>query len=134
MKNMVITLILWLVWKAHPSVVICAAFWLSLIWMIHSKSLIRHPAGLIVLLGVVLNAVVTELNGGVMPVVGMPMYFQTASPIWQAAQTSNHLLVLADNASLHFFSIGDLTLIAGSSMLLLSKLYQRAGRVKADHA
>ena len=124
MRNMIVTLTLWLVWKAHPSVVVCAAFWLSLIWIIHSKSLIRHSAGLIVLLGVVLNAVVTELNGGVMPVVGMPKYFHTASPIWQAAQTSNHVLVLADKASLHFFSIGDLTLIAGTSMLLLAKLYQ----------
>jgi hypothetical protein len=124
MRNMIVTLALWLVWKAHPNVVVCAAFWLSVIWIIHSKSLIRHSAGLIVLLGVVLNAVVTELNGGVMPVVGMPMSFHTASPIWQAAQTSSHLIVLADNASLHFFSIGDLTLIAGASILLLAKLYQ----------
>ena len=121
---MMLTLTLWLVWKAHPSVVVCAAFWLSVIWIIHSKSLIRHFAGLIVLLGVVLNAVVTELNGGVMPVVGMTMSFHTASPIWQAAQTSSHLIVLADNASLNFFSIGDLTLITGASMLLLAKLYQ----------
>jgi hypothetical protein len=117
-------LTLWLIWKAHPGLVICAAFWLSVIWIIHSKSLTRHSAGLIVLLGVVLNAVVTELNGGVMPVVGIPKHFDTASPIWQAAQTNNHLLVLADNASLHFFSIGDLTLIAGALMLLLPKLFQ----------
>jgi hypothetical protein len=125
---MTITLILWLLWKAHPSVAICAAFWLSVIWMIRSKNLIRHSAGLIVLLGVVLNATVTELNGGVMPVVGMPTHFQAASPIWQGAGTSNHWLFLADHASLHFFSIGDFMLIGGASMFLLMKLCQKLAK------
>jgi hypothetical protein len=114
-------MILWLVWKAHPAVITCVAFWLSVIWIIHSKNLFRHVAGMAVLLGVALNATVTELNGGVMPVVGMPMHFQPASPVWQAAHTSNHLLFLADNASLHFFSIGDLALIGGTAMFLLAK-------------
>jgi hypothetical protein len=39
---MMLTVILWLLWKAHPNVAICAAFWLSAIWMIRSKHLIRH--------------------------------------------------------------------------------------------
>jgi hypothetical protein len=127
-KNMIVTLTLWLLWKAHPGVVVCAAFWLSVIWIIRSKSLIRHSAGAIVLLGVVLNATVTELNGGVMPVVGMPMHFQAASPIWQAAQTSNHLLILADRASLYFFSIGDLAVIGGTAMFVLAKLHQKLAK------
>ena len=122
---MTITLTLWLLWKAYPSVAICAAFWLSVIWMIRSKNLIRHSTGLVVLLGVVLNATVTELNGGVMPVVGMPMHFRVASPIWQEAGTSHHLLVLADHASLHFFSIGDFILMIGASMFLLNKLCRK---------
>lgn len=125
---MIVTLTLWLLWKAHPGVVVRAAFWLSVIWIIRSKILIRHPAGAIVLLGVVLNATVTELNGGVMPVVGMPIYFQAASPIWQAAQTSNHLLILADHAALHFFSIGDLALIGGAAMFVLAKLHQKLAK------
>lgn len=125
---MIVTLILWLIWKAHPDVVVCAAFWLSVVWILHSKKVTSYPAGIIVLLGVVLNAMVTELNGGVMPVVGMPMYFRTASPIWQAAQTSSHLLMLADNSSLDFFSSGDLALIIGISMFVLAKLYQKLAR------
>jgi hypothetical protein len=67
-------------------------------------------------------------TGGVMPVVGMPTYFRAASPIWQAAETSNHWLFLADHASLHFFSIGDFMLIGGASMFILTKLYQKLAR------
>jgi hypothetical protein len=122
---MILTLTLWLLWKAHPGVVVCAAFWISVVWILHSKKVTRYPAGAIILLGVVLNAAVTELNGGVMPVVGMPMHFQEASPIWQAAQTSNHLLILADHASICFFSIGDLVLIGGTAMFVLAKLHQK---------
>ena len=121
----ILTFILWLVWKVHPGVAICAAFWLCVIWIIHSKRLIRYSAGSVVLLGVTLNALVTEWNGGVMPVVGMPRYFRAASPIWQAAHSSNHLLLLADHASLHFFSIGDLALVSGGSMFILLQLYQK---------
>jgi hypothetical protein len=98
------------------------------VWILHSKKVTRYPAGAIVLLGVVLNATVTELNGGVMPVVGMPLYFQAASPIWQVAQTSNHLLILADHSSLYFFSIGDLALIGGGAMFLLAKLNQKLAK------
>jgi len=118
---MVLVMILWLLWKAHPGVAICSAFWLSVIWVIRSKNLTDHPSGLVVLLGVLLNAIVTGLNDGVMPVVGMALHVRPASPIWQPAQASNHLLFLADLASLHFFSIGDLTLIGGTSMLLFAK-------------
>ncbi len=125
---MILTLTLWLIWKAHPGVVVCAAFWLSVVWILHSKRVTRYPAGTIVVLGAVLNATVTELNGGVMPVVGMPMHFRAASPIWQAAQTSNQLLILADHASLHFFSIGDLALIGGTSMFVLAKLYRKLAK------
>jgi hypothetical protein len=125
---MIVTLTLWLLWKADPGVVVCAAFWLSVVWILHSKKVTRYPAGAIVLMGVVLNATVTELNGGVMPVVGMPLYFHAASPIWQAAQTSNHLLILADHSSLYFFSIGDLALIGGAAMFLLAKLHQKLAK------
>ena len=125
-----LALILWLVWKAHPDVVICTAFWLSVIWFIHSKQLTRRSGGSFVLLGVVLNALVTEANGGVMPVIGMPTHFRPASPIWQAAGTNNHLLLLADHTWLHFFSIGDLALIGGASMFILVKLYHKLGAVR----
>jgi hypothetical protein len=126
------TLALWLLWKAHPDLMICAAFWLCVIWTIHAKNLIRYGAGLIILMGVVLNATVTELNGGVMPVVGMPNQFRAAAPIWQSAQTNNHLLFLADHASLHFFSIGDLVLLGGASLLLVANLHQKLKKAALD--
>ena len=63
-----------------------------------------------------------------MPVVGMPMHFQAASPIWQEAGTSNHWLFLADHASLHFFSIGDFILMIGASMFLLNKLCRKLAK------
>jgi hypothetical protein len=64
-----------------PNTAICAAFWLSVIWVIRSTRLIRYGGGFTILLGVVLNALVTEFNDGVMPVLGMPLHFQTAAPI-----------------------------------------------------
>lgn len=121
----VLTLVLWFVWKEHPNVGMCAAFWLSLIWVIRSLRLVRDSGGFIILVGVVLNALVTEFNDGVMPVNGMPLHFQTAAPIWHAAQSGNHLLFLADQSSLQFFSIGDLALLMGTSMFLLGRLHQR---------
>jgi hypothetical protein len=37
-QNMVLVMILWLLWKAHPGVAICSSFWLSVIWVIRSKN------------------------------------------------------------------------------------------------
>jgi hypothetical protein len=124
----ILTLVLWFVWKEHPNVVMCGAFWLSVIWVIRSTRLIRYGGGFTILLGVVLNALVTEFNDGVMPVFGMPLHFQTAAPIWRAAQSGNHLLFLADQSSLQFFSIGDLALLMGTSMFLLGRLYPRLSK------
>ena len=124
----ILTLVLWFVWKEHPNVVMCTSFWLSVIWVIRSTRLISYGGGFAILLGVVLNALVTEFNDGVMPVNGMPLHFQTAAPIWHAAQSGNHLLFLADQSWLLFFSIGDLTLLMGMSMFLLGRLYQRLSK------
>jgi hypothetical protein len=46
----IFALLLWFVWKEHPNVVICAAFWLSVIWVIRSMRLIRHGGGFAILL------------------------------------------------------------------------------------
>lgn len=63
-----------------------------------------------------------------MPVVGMPNQFRAAAPVWQSAHTNNHVLFLADHASLHFFSIGDLVLLGGASLLLVANLHQNLKR------
>jgi lipoprotein signal peptidase len=121
-------LILSVIWKWHPDVAICALFWVSVVWTTHSTKLVSHPAGLMILLGAVSNAVVTVFNGGVMPVVGMPNSFSPLFPVWQRAHGTHGLLLLADHASLHYFSIGDFFLIAGASMLVLAKVYAKLQR------
>ena len=124
-----LTILLWLFWKSHPGVASCTLFWLDVLWIVRTKLLFQNFGGLLIFLCVVLNAAVTEANSGVMPVVGMPQHFRTASPVWQAARASSHLLPLADNASLHFFSIGDLILIFGTALLfsgiVVSRLQNR---------
>ena len=66
--------------------------------------------------GLLMNACVTELNGGVMPVVGMPAAFQPAGPIW-TGDRGGHLLFIADHASIFYFSIGDIILCGGFAIL-----------------
>ncbi len=118
----ILTLILSVLWKAHPDITVCALFWLSIVWMTYSMKVISRPAGLLILLGAVSNAVVTIFNDGVMPVVGMPRSFSPLFPVWQQAHANHGLLLLADHASLCYFSVGDFMLIAGGSILLLTKL------------
>jgi lipoprotein signal peptidase len=124
----ILPLILSVLWKAHPNVAICALFWLSIVWMTHSTKLVSRPAGLMILLGAVSNAVVTVFNGGVMPVVGMPNSFSPLFPVWQRAHGTHGLLLLADHASLYYFSMGDFFLIAGASMLFLAKVFDKFQR------
>lgn len=118
---MTLALLLSFAWREHPDVAICAAFWLSVVSALYLTKLIYRPAGLVVLLGAVCNAVVTVFNGGVMPVVGMPNTFSPAFPIWQAAHGNQGLLTLADHASLYYFSIGDFLLMIGAAILLFSR-------------
>ena len=70
------------------------------------------------LCGLMLNALVTEANAGTMPVVGMPSPRQPASPVWQAATSKTRLLLLADQAWLGLFSVGDLMLLSGAALSL----------------
>ncbi len=121
----ILPLLLSILWKVHPDVAICALFWLSIVWMTHATKLVSRPAGLLILLGAVSNAVVTVLNGGVMPVVGMPKSFSPLFPVWQRAHASHGLLLLADHASLNYFSIGDFFMIADASMLVLAGIYAK---------
>ena len=82
----------------------------------------RSPfAGLGVLLmlsGLTLNAVVTDANAGVMPVVGMPSTVRPSGPMWAAATSQTKLPFLSDQAGLGLFSIGDLLLIFGGVVIV----------------
>jgi hypothetical protein len=70
-------------------------------------------------LGILSNAIAILANRRTMPVVGMPAHFRPASAIWQSANAHSRLLPLADHASISFFSIGDLFLLAGALVLIV---------------
>lgn len=70
------------------------------------------------LCGLTLNALVIEVNAGQMPVVGMPRTLHPINLTWQAATSNTRLPFLADQARLRMFSVGDITLICGSILVL----------------
>jgi hypothetical protein len=61
---------------------------------------------------------VTEANAGTMPVVGMPSTLHPASPMWRTATSKTRLPFLADQARLGLFSVGDLVLQFGDSLIV----------------
>jgi len=77
-----------------------------------------------------LNALVTGANAGAMPVVGMPSSVHPASPMWRAASSNTRLPVLADQARLGLFSVGDLALLLGG-ILIITICLRRALQVEA---
>lgn len=74
--------------------------------------------------GLILNALVVEANAGTMPVVGMPSTLHPASPLWRAATSETRLPLLADQARLGLFSIGDLVLLFGGMLIVAICLYR----------
>ncbi len=68
--------------------------------------------------GLALNAVVTDANAGVMPVVGMPSAVRPSGPMWAAATSQTKLQFLSDQAGLALFSVGDLLLIFGGLVVV----------------
>lgn len=77
------------------------------------------------LCGLGMNALVTDTNSGAMPVVGMPSTMRPASPLWQGATLQTRLPLLADQARLGLFSIGDIVLLLGG-MLIVAICLRRA--------
>jgi hypothetical protein len=71
-----------------------------------------------------LNGLVTAANSGTMPVVGMPSTVHPVSPMWQAATSQTRLPYLADQARLAMFSIGDLVMLFGGSLILATCLHR----------
>ena len=106
---------LWLAWKRTASLPLCLSFWIIvLIWGVRPIAS-RRPSAVwvLVLIGVLSNAVVTLSNSGVMPANYDVATFIPASPIWQPA-ADRHLLLLSDQRALSYFSIGDVCLLTGS--------------------
>jgi hypothetical protein len=71
-----------------------------------------------------LNALVTEVNAGTMPVVGMPSSLHPASPMWRAATAKTRLPFLADQARLGLFSVGDLVMLFGGILIVAICLHR----------
>jgi hypothetical protein len=111
---------LWLAWKRTASLPLCLAFWIIvLIWCVRPIAS-RRPSAVwvLVLIGVLSNAMVTLANSGVMPANYDVATFIPASPIWQPA-AHRHLLLLSDQRALSYFSIGDLCLLTGSVLAFI---------------
>jgi hypothetical protein len=110
-------------WRMTANMAFCYLFWITtLAWLVRYIIRAKVKGGLFVLLGITCNALVTSLNKGVMPAVGIPATFQPAAPIWNVSG-EGQWLTLADQAALYRFSIGDMFLIAGCLMFLIDTVY-----------
>jgi len=106
-------------WRTTANMAFCYLFWITtLAWVVRYIIRAKVTGGLFVLLGITCNALVTSLNKGVMPSVGIPTTFQPAAPVWNVSG-KGQWLTLADQAALYRFSIGDMFLIAGLLVFLI---------------
>ena len=106
-------------WRTTASMAFCYLFWITtLVWIIRYIVSAKVRGGFLILLGITSNACVTLLNGGVMPAVGISPAFEPAAPIWNVSGQGQWLM-LADQAALWRFSIGDIFLIAGLLMFVI---------------
>jgi hypothetical protein len=122
----VAVLVTWLAWKHTASLSMCWLFWLTVLTI--EMRIRQFNYGVVLLIvGTASNALVTLLNDGVMPVVGMPATVQARFPIWHMAGAGNRMLILADQASLSYFSVGDLCMQAGCLVLLAKVQFGATG-------
>jgi len=111
-------------WRATASMAFCYLFWITtLAWVVRYIVRAKVKGRLFILLGITCNALVTSLNKGVMPSVGISSTFQPAAPIWNVSGKGQWLM-LADQAVLYRFSIGDTFLIAGFLTFLIGTVYR----------
>jgi hypothetical protein len=114
-----------LAWMEHPAIWLCASC--AILWL--ALRVVRSPlvrtGVLLMLSGLGMNALVTDSNAGSMPVVGMPSTVIPASPMWQGATLETRLPLLADQARLGLFSIGDIALLFGGILIVVICLRRR---------
>ena len=112
------------VWTQYPTIWLCESC--AILWLV--VRLVRSPwirAGVLLMLcGLMLNALVTEANAGTMPVVGMSSRLHPASPLWRAATSNTRLPFLADQARLGLFSVGDFALLLGGILIVAAWLHR----------
>ena len=107
-----------LAWMEHPAIWLCESC--AILWLV--LRVVRSPlvrtGVLLMLCGLGMNALVTDTNAGSMPVVGLPYAVRPASPMWQGATLQTRMPLLADQARLGLFSIGDIALLFGGLLIV----------------
>ena len=102
----------------HPAIWLCESC--AILWLV--LRVVRSPlvrtGVLLMLFGLGMNALVTDTNAGSMPVVGMPSTVRPTSPMWRGATLQTRLPLLADQARLGLFSIGDIALLFGGILIV----------------
>ncbi len=124
-----------LAWMEHPVIWLCESC--AILWLV--LRLVRSPwvrAGVLLMLcGLGMNALVTDTNAGSMPVVGMPSTVRPGSAMWQGATLQTRFPLLADQARLGLFSIGDIALLFGGVLIVaicLRRTLERSAAGRAD--
>jgi len=120
-----------LAWMEHPVIWLCASC--AILWLV--LRVVRSPlirtGVLLMLCGLGMNAVVTDRNAGSMPVVGMPATVRPASRMWQGATLQTRMPLLADQARLGLFSIGDIAMLGGGILIVAICLRRTQSEVPA---
>ena len=119
-----------LAWTQHPAIWLCECC--AILWLVlrSFRSPLVRAGVLLMICGLAMNAMVTDANAGAMPVVGMPASIRPVSTMWQPATSHTRLLLLADQAQLGLFSVGDVILLLGGS-LIMAICFRRALRRRA---
>jgi hypothetical protein len=124
-----------LAWMEHPAIWLCESC--AILWLV--LRVVRSPwvrtGVLLMLCGLGMNALVTDTNAGSMPVVGMPSTVRPGSPMWQGATLQTRFPLLADQAGLGLFSIGDIALLFGGVLIVgicLRRTLERSAAGRAD--
>ena len=121
-----------LAWMDHPVIWLCASC--GILWLV--LRVVRSPlvrtGVLLMLCGLGMNALVTDTNAGSMPVVGMPSTVVPASPMWQSATFQTRMPILADQARLGMFSIGDIALLGGGILIVAICLRRTRERTRQE--
>ena len=107
-----------LAWMEYPVIWLCVSC--GILWLVlrSVQSPLIRTGVLLMLSGLGMNALVTGANAGSMPVVGMPSTVRPASPMWQGATFQTRIPLLADQARLGLFSIGDIALLGGGILIV----------------
>lgn len=121
-----------LAWMEHPAIWLCESC--AILWLVLRavRSPLVRTGVLLMLCGLGMNALVTDTNAGSMPVVGMPSTVRPASSMWQGATIQTRMPLLADQARLGLFSIGDIVLLGGGFLIMTICLRRTLERARQE--